>query len=89
MYPALCVLIELVAATALIADHLPEVLVRDRDFVRVSVQVVVQPNIIDEGQCHTVMVPEGAAELLTTADDAAPQQHVVIDDSLQQLLMAL
>ena len=74
---------------ALVADHPPEVLVRDRDFTRVSVQVVVQPSVVDEGQHHTMMVPEGAAELLTTADDAASWQHAVVDSSLQQLLTAL
>ena len=88
-YPALCVLIELVAVAALVADDPPEVLVGDGDLARISARVVVRPNVVDERRRHAVMVPEGTAELPTTADDAASRQHAVVDNSLQQLFAAL
>ena len=89
MYPALCIFVELVTVAALVADDPPEVLVRNGDLARVAAQVVVWPNVIDEHQHHTVMVPKGTAELPTTADDAASWQDVAVNDSLQQLLMVL
>ena len=88
-YPALGVLVELVAVAALVADHPPEVLVGDGDFARVSARVVVRPNVVDERRRHAVMVPKGTAELPTTADDAASRQDAAVDGSLQQLLAAL